>query len=452
VTSPTPRARRSATGPTPAGTGPGPVNPTARVLALRDFRLLAGGTVTSLLGDQFSLIALPWLVLQLTHNPMALGATLALEGAPRAILMLVGGAVTDRASPRRVMQVTATVRGLLTALLAVTVATNAVQPWMVFVASALFGVVAGFSVPAENSIVPQLVASDDLQAGNSIIMGLGQLAGFVGPSAAGVVIGAFSHTLTGVAIALAIDAATFAVCLLALTRIRAAHHTDRHTAAEGTILAATLTGLRYLWCDATLRAVFVVLMIVNFLVMGPLLVGIPLLADGRLIEGSTAFGLLMSAFAGGNLIGYLAAGSLARPSAAVLRRIMIAFVAAFGAIVDSLALIPWLWLDFVLLAALGLGNGFIAVLLMSLMMLASSGLVPISQALAGALSSTSLTLLFMLPGSLVVLVAAALPFLTELRRLGTQLAAPSIDAGIGQPPVPSRWAKAVEDPPALHQP
>ena len=55
---------------------------------------------------------------------------------------------------------------------------------------------------------------------------------------------------------------------------------------------------------------FLVLAAVNFLLIGPILVGIPVLADTRLPEGAVAFGLLMSAFSGGNLVGYLLAGSL----------------------------------------------------------------------------------------------------------------------------------------------
>ena len=49
---------------------------------------------------------------------------------------------------------------------------------------------------------------------------------------------------------------------------------------------------------------FLVIMAINFLIVGPLLVGIPLLADQRLPEGAVAFGLLMSAYAGGNLGGF----------------------------------------------------------------------------------------------------------------------------------------------------
>lgn len=60
-------------------------NPMRRVFTLRDFRLLFAGATTSLLGDQFALIAMPWLVLQLTGDPLKLGVVLALEGIPRAV-------------------------------------------------------------------------------------------------------------------------------------------------------------------------------------------------------------------------------------------------------------------------------------------------------------------------------------------------------------------------------
>ena len=54
-------------------------------------------------GDQFALTATPWLVLQLTHDPLALGTVLALESIPRAAFILFGGAITNRLSPRLVM-------------------------------------------------------------------------------------------------------------------------------------------------------------------------------------------------------------------------------------------------------------------------------------------------------------------------------------------------------------
>ena len=144
------------------------------------------------------------------------------------------------------------------------------------------------------------------------------------------------------------------------------------------------------------------------------MIGIPVLASERLPEGATAFGLLISAFAGGNFFGYLFAGSLGRPDASRMCWIMILLFAWFGVVIGSLGVITSTWIDFGLLFLLGLGNGFIAVLLMTwmqtrtpremlgrmmaLLMLSSTGLMPISQAIAGAISKWNLTMLFVIPG------------------------------------------------------
>src|SRR5512135_1324630 len=66
--------------------------------------------------DQFHFIALSWLVLKMTGDPLALGAVMAIGGIPRAIFTLIGGAITDRISPRQVMLISDAVRLLLSAL------------------------------------------------------------------------------------------------------------------------------------------------------------------------------------------------------------------------------------------------------------------------------------------------------------------------------------------------
>ena len=421
-------------------------NPMARVLSLRNFRLLFIGAFISLLGDHFALIATPWLVLQLTKDPLLLGTVLALEGIPRAVFILFGGAITDRLSPRRVMLVANITRFFLTALMALVIFGGAVQVWMIYAFSLLFGIVAGFAIPAETSIVPTLVDEQDLQAGNSIIMGITQLAGFVGPTVAGIIIGRFSDTFTGVGIAFGFDAFTFVVSAVTLQLIRVKTQTAPAAAAPAgnapakeSVWASIQAGIRYLLTDKPLRFIFTVLMAVNFLLIGPIMVGIPVLADQRLPEGATAFGLLMSAFAGGNLLGYLVSGSLPRPDGAKLRLIMIALFAAFGIVIGSLGAISYTWIDFGLLLLLGLGHGFMAVLLMTwmqtrtpremlgrimaLMMLSSTGLMPISQAMAGAISKWNLTMLFAIPGALVLLLTIWMAFHPELKGFSQSLTA-----------------------------
>ena len=99
------------------------------VLKTRDFRLLFTGEGVSLLGDQFYFIALPWLVLELTSSTVVLGVVLALQGIPRAAFMLVGGAVTDRFSPRRVMIGSNVARLAIVSALSALVFAGSVPTW-----------------------------------------------------------------------------------------------------------------------------------------------------------------------------------------------------------------------------------------------------------------------------------------------------------------------------------
>ncbi len=420
-----------------------PVNPMKRVMTLRDFRLLFAGATTSLLGDQFALIATPWLVLQLTGDPLALGIVLALEGIPRAVFMLIGGAITDRFSPRIIMLVSDLVRLVLTCLMAVVVFTGVVQMWMMYAFALGFGLVAGFAVPAENSIVPMIVEPQDLQAGNSVIMGVTQLAGFIGPTIAGILIGAYSRSDLGIGLAFAIDAATFAVSAACLWLIRTGARRDADPAGKETVWAAILAGITHLWSDKSLRFMFLVIAALNFLMVGPLLVGIPVLADQRLPEGAVAFGLLMSAYAGGNLVGYLLAGSLRSPAGVILQVILISLLAAFGLVIGAIGFLSSTWVDFALLLVLGVGNGYVGILLftwiqthtpqvmlgrmMSILMFASIGLVPISEAVSGAVSKWDITLLFAGAGTLVLLVTLWSAFQPGLKTFSASLSASRAD-------------------------
>lgn len=406
------------------------------VLALSDFRRLFAGVATSQLGDQFALIATPWLVLHLTGDPLALGLVLALEGGPRALFMLVGGVVTDRFSPRMVMFAADIARLVLAALLALAILGGAVEMWMVYAFALGFGLIAGFAVPAGNSIVPLVVGKGALETGNAVVMGGGQLVGFFGPFAAGVLIGTYSDGLTGVGLAFAVDAATFGVSavMLGLMHGGGTMALSCQAADSEPLLAAVTRGLAFVWRNDAMRVTFEIIAAVNFLFVGPIMVGIPVLAEQRLPEGALAFGLLMSGFAGGNLCGYLLAGTAPKPGNRTLRLILVAVLAGFAAVLAVMGAAASTWLDFALLTALGVGNGYITIVLitsiqarapremlgriMGLFMFAGFGLVPISQAISGVVSRWDVTLLFagaavMTAG--VTVWAAAQPVLTSIR-------------------------------------
>ena len=330
-----------------------------RTLSLGDFRLLLAGTSTSLLGDQFALIATPWLVLQLSNDPLALGIVLALGGFPRAAFMVIGGAVTDRISPRTIMFASAIARGLLTAAMAAAVLTGATRMWMVYVFALGFGLVAGFAVAAENSIVPRLVQRDDLRTGNAVIMGATQLTSFVGPTLAGAVIASYSSSTLGVGLAFAIDAVTFVASATTFALMRPLTAADGSTQQYG-LWTSIQDGFRHVRDDDSMRFVFCVLAAVTLFVVGPLLVGIPLLAHQRLASGAMASGLLMGGFATGNLAITMFSWIQARTPHQMLGRTM------------------------------------------SLLTFASLGLVSLSQAISGGVGKWDLDALFVLSGALVL--------------------------------------------------
>jgi MFS family permease len=418
-------------------------NPMLQVLSHRDFRLLWIGQITSLLGDQFYLVAAPWLVLKLTGDPLALGTVLALGAIPRAIVMLVGGAITDRFSPRRIMLLSDLVRLILVLGMLTLVLTNQIQVWMLYAFSFLFGLISGFFLPASSSIVPHLLPGRELQAGNSIFQGSSQLVMFVGPALAGVVIGTASGNKTGLAAAFAIDALTFVVSITTLWLIHGSDTTRARQVAES-VWQSIRAGLGFAWSDGFLRLLFIIIAFANLLFSGPLMVGIPVLSNQRLPGGAMAYGLILSAYAGGNLLGIILCGALPKPSARWMKIFLFCLLFLFGVALILLSQITAVWMGFVLLFILGVANGYYHITLltglqlyapklmlgrmMSLVMLANVGLMPVSQALSGFLCRWNLNALFILSGVGMLVLGIWLALQPELDRASHVLSETSAQA------------------------
>ena len=395
-------------------------------LKTRDIRLLWSGQAVSFLGDQFHLIALPWLVLTLTHDPLQLGIVLALAGVPRAALMLLGGAYADRHSPRTIMLVSDVLRLALVAGLAAATIAGSVQMWMIYLLALSFGVVSGFFTPAAEAALPRLVDSEHLESGNALMMGVDQLASFAGPAAAGTLIALFgaAHgattraSLPGIGIAFVVDAATFAVSAATLWMIHSlpalGAGKDKHP------LAAVAEGLRYAASVPAFRWLFGMIASANLLLIGPLTVGVPVLAQNRLAGGAFAYGIIIGAYGLGNLGGMLTGASLPRPAARVFSAVVVALFVGFGVVIAAFGLVRSAWLGAAMIGVLGLGNGYIAVILMStiqrltpkemlgrfmsLVMLAMLGVTPLSQAVAGLVVKAGPEALFFGAGAAMTLL------------------------------------------------
>jgi MFS family permease len=377
----------------------------------RDFRYLWVGNTISGCGDQFFLVALPWLILQLTGSGAVLGGIMMVEAIPRAALMLIGGAVTDRFSPRKIMILTAAVRALLVATLAVFIWKHHVEVWQIYVLSFFFGVADAFAAPAAQTLLPLLVVPEQLPAANALSQGTQQLAMLAMPAPAGIIIAAF-----GVASAFSIDAISFLFIIAALLRLRDPPQVETAN-SRSNIVHSILEGLRYVRNDVALRTLLLVASVLNFCIAGPLSVGLAFLAKSE-FGSPTAFGLLVSSVAAGSLVGLLLAAARQQRK----RGWLLLFVSVVvGICTASIGLLSQLWFLLPVLFVMSASAGFLNVHLlawfqqrvdramlgrvMSVLMFASLGLMPLSLAAAGVAVQWSLRGMFAGAGALVLVVA-----------------------------------------------
>ncbi|MBW4432744.1 MAG: MFS transporter [Pelatocladus maniniholoensis HA4357-MV3] len=411
--------------------------PLWKPLTVRNFLLLYIGETVSLLGDQFYIVALPWLTIQLTNSGITLGTVLMSAAIPRAILMLFGGVVSDRFSPRLVMFVSNALRGLLVVLFATIVALKITKLWHIYFFAASFGIFDGFFIPASKSIIPSLVSKEQLIASNTLSQGTSQLILLIGPALGGLLI-----ATAGIEVAFVIDGITFAITTITLLLMKGT--TAKATALHGelnqnsvstkktmNLIAGMREGFDYTWRNQPLRIFLLVMVILNFLFIGPLQVGMTSLAHSRFPGGAVALGIMQSAWGGGGLIGTLTPQFVPNlPNIGVLL-LTIASVQGFGLFL--LGFIGNIVLASITIAVLGFCSCIFTVVgitwiqkqsqpemlgrVMSLGMFSAFGIAPLSFAIAGILVNLNLTIMFTVAGSIMLITSLALAANPSVRKI-----------------------------------
>lgn len=417
--------------------------PRVSPLANHDFRLLFGGSSISALGDQFTLVALPWLVLKLTGSPAALGLVLAAIALPRAAFMLIGGAVVDRLSPRRVLLWARAINALLIGTLTLLVFSGTIHMPVVYALALGIGLSTAFAYPAGSALLPRILPPQQLQPANALMMGARQLSLFVGPVLAGLVIGTGATSATaahgvvdagGLGMAFAVDTASFVCSLAALLLIRT--RDDEHARApEGHVLAHLLDGLRAIWADLPLRAFMLYVAVVSVFVGGPLQVGLPVLADTQLDHGAASLGILMTANGGGMLVGGFLSGWASRLARGRLGLMILCIDSLAGLALAALAFDHSTVVGAMLLACTGVFAGIAQIAVvswiqrrvppammgraMSVLMFTFMGLGPLSAAFAGSLLKlVSLPTMFVAAGLMLTAIALLCMGNPALRSIG----------------------------------
>jgi MFS family permease len=399
-------------------------------LAVRSFRLLAGGQFASTIGDYCYAVALPWLVLSGRGGAVTLGAVLACYGIPRGLLIPVGGVLADKAGARTIMLAADAARCVLVCALAVFAARHIVSLAALGPIAALIGAGEGLFLPASLAIMPSLLDEGQLAAGNALSSAAVQAGSLLGPALGGALVAATGSSTT----AFAVDAASFAVSAMSLALI------PRSRPGPGGAGQARAGGgvLALLKKSRALQVILIVVIAANLTGGGMSEVALPSLAHARF--GAAGYGAWLACFAAGGILGTLAAARTGR-----LRKPAIFASAMF--LIDSVAVavLPYLGGQAGAAAALfafgvsnGLGNvTFLTVLqkqappallgrVMGMLMLCAFGSFPLSVVIAGVLvRHLGPSLYFPIDGGLVAVVILAGLSQREFREFGARAGEPS---------------------------
>jgi MFS family permease len=289
------------------------VNRYWKLLRERDYALLWGGATVSALGDGMSFVALVWLVIERGGTAADIGWLSAVYTAPVIVGGIVAGVILDRFDKRRVIAADNLIRGLAIASVPIADLFGMLTTAQLFVVAAIYGLLFMVSIAGLPSMIPALVAEEDLNTANAMESITYGIAGLIGPALAGVIIVA-----VGASAVLAFDALTygvFVVCLLLMRtggRIPAApagQQPGTEAATARPVGSGIGPAVRFIVGAPAIVAITLMYMCLN-LSSGIAIVVMPIYAKDVLLGGAETFGLLLSALTGGELLGLLAIGAI----------------------------------------------------------------------------------------------------------------------------------------------
>jgi len=215
-----------------------------------NFRYLWSGQIVSLLGDWFNLIASATLIAELTQSGIAVGALFVVRMLSQLLVSPFAGVAADRFNCQRLLILTDIGRAIT--VLGFLFVQEPGQVWLLYVLTIIQLAMSGFFFPARNAILPDIVSKRELGAANALSSATWSVMLAFGAALGGIVAGGW-----GVRPAFIIDALTFLVSAILISRI-AYKHEPALASADKSIRAAGqqyLDGLRYLWSHKDFLAI-----------------------------------------------------------------------------------------------------------------------------------------------------------------------------------------------------
>lgn len=321
----------------------------------RAYRRVFGGVAVTMLGQQMTLVAVPYQVYELTGSSLMVGLTSVVALVPLVVFGLLGGAIADAMDRRLLMLISSTGAAVTSALLAV----QALLPGdgHVSVLWVLAAAVSGFAAvnqPARSAVIPALVGRDQVAAANALAMTVRQAGVIVGPLLAGLLIG-----LGDLSIVYTIDALGFVAAVLLLRGLPPLPPEGVSGPLRlGAAVRGVGEGFAFLRTQPVLLMTFVV-DVIAMLFAWPQAV-FPELSQTVYRGDANSLGWLFAGVSIGSLLMGLTSGWVSR----VDRQgaVVLAAIAVWGVAIIGFGLASTLWLAVLCLAVAGAGDMVSAVL------------------------------------------------------------------------------------------
>jgi len=323
----------------------------------RNFSWLVSASGLSNLADGAFQITLPLVALGITRDPGAFASVTLVGRLPWLLFALPAGAWADRLDRRRTMVLVDIVRAGMIGLLALIVAVNLEQLWLLYAVAFGLGVAETMFDTAAQSILPNVVDSGQLSLANGRLYAVELTANqFVGPPIGGIIAGI---TLAG---SLAGSAAAYAIAAIVLLLL-VGHFRPTRDTAPPRLRTDIAEGVRYLARHRLLRTLAICVGISN-LASTAVFAVLPLYAvePGPMGLSGAGFGVLLAILAVGSVLGSLLVDRIERRLGR--RRTLLLATAMFPVNAFVLALttsVPWVAVAFVVNSALIIGWNVITV-------------------------------------------------------------------------------------------
>ncbi len=269
---------------------------------VRPFVILEASTILSGTANGITMVAFPWLVLDITGDATAAATIAAVSALPLLVSMLFSGTIVDMLGRRRVAVISDLLSMTSVILVPVLALTAGLNIWLLLMVAVLGAVFDPAGITARETMLPEVAkkAGLTLERTNGIHESAYGFAFLLGPGIGGLLISLIGPIATFWATAVAFALSSL---LMALTRMPGGGRPASHERPRG-LWRSTREGLSFIWHDRVLRDVallYAVLVAVWLPIEGVILpvhfteLGQP----GRL-------GLLVMAMSGGGIVGSLA--------------------------------------------------------------------------------------------------------------------------------------------------